>query len=251
LITIDPVAREIVVGERRLPFGSPEAFELMSELWIQSGWDVKHVYSFSWMGRPVIQLPDDMLRVQELIYDLKPDVVLETGIAHGGSLVFYASLLKAMGHGRVIGVDVEIRPHNKTAIDAHELRPLIETVEGDSIAPDTVARVKALIRPGERVLLLLDSKHTRAHVLGELRAYADLVPAGSWIVVADGIMRDVVGAPRTQPEWAHDNPVSAVDDFLAERPEFERAAPPRPFDESEGVGGNLTYFRDGWLRRVR
>ncbi len=251
MITIDPVAREVVVGDRRLPFASPEAFAIVSELWVQAGWDVKHVYSFSWMGRPVIQLPDDMVRVQELIYDVKPDVVLETGIAHGGSLVFYASLLKAMGHGRVIGVDVEIRPHNKAAIDAHELRPLIETVEGDSIAPETVARVKALIRPGERVLLLLDSKHTRAHVLGELRAYADLVPAGSWIVVADGIMRDVVGAPRTQPEWSHDNPVSAVDDFLAEHPEFERADPPRPFDESEGVGQNLTYFRDGWLRRVR
>jgi len=249
-VTIDPAARTVRVGERTLPFADPEAFALVSELWIQAGWDVKHVYTFSWMGRPIIQLPEDLLRLQELIYEVKPDVVLETGIAHGGSLVFYASLLKAMGHGRVVGVDVEIRPANKAALDAHELRPLITAIEGDAIAPETVARVRGTIADGERVLLILDSKHTRDHVAAELRAYADLVPAGSAIVVADGIMRDVVGAPRTSPEWAHDNPVSAVDAFLAERPEFERIAPPRGFDESLGAAA-ATYFRDGWLRRTR
>ncbi len=136
----------------------------------------------------------------------------------------------------MIGVDVEIRPHNKAAIDAHELRPLIETVEGDSIAPETVARVKALIRPGERVLLLLDSKHTREHVLGELRAYADLVPAGSWIVVADGIMRDVVGAPRTQPEWSHDNPVARGRRLPRRAPPVRARRPTSPLRREPGRG---------------
>jgi cephalosporin hydroxylase len=250
-VTIDPVAREVHVGDRRLPFSDPEAFALVSELWIQAGWDAKHVYTFAWMGRPIIQLPEDLLRLQELIYDVKPDVVLETGIAHGGSLVFYASLLKAMGRGRVVGVDLEIRPQNKLAIDSHELRPLITTIEGDAIAPETIARVRSSIAPGERVLLVLDSKHTRDHVVAELRAYADLVAVGSAVVVADGIMRDVVGAPRTSPTWTYDNPVSAVDAFLAERPEFERMMPPRLFDESLGTGAGMTYFRDGWLRRIR
>src|SRR6476620_8360621 len=106
--------------------GSEEAFRILSKAWLRSGWDTKYVYGFSWMGRPVIQLPEDMIRIQELIYAVKPDVVIETGVAHGGSLIFYASLLTAMGRGRVIGVDIEIRPHNRKAIESHEMAHLIE-----------------------------------------------------------------------------------------------------------------------------
>ena len=252
MIGIDMTAREVVAEDgRRLPFASAEAFELISEIWIQAGWDVKYPYAFAWLGRPVIQLPEDLIRLQELIYAVKPDVVLETGIAHGGSLVFYATLLKAMGHGRVIGVDIDIRPHNRRALDAHELRPMIELIEGSSIDPQIVERVRGLIGPDERVLVVLDSSHLRDHVLAELRAYAGLVPVGSYIVATDGIMRDVVGAPRTAPDWSVNNPVTAVDEFLREDPRFERHQPERTFDESLGVGTNLTYFRDGWLRRIR
>jgi len=252
MIGIDMDAREVVAADgRRLPFGSPEAFALISEIWIQAGWDIKYPYAFTWMGRPVIQLPDDLLRVQELIYRVKPDVVLETGIAHGGSLVYYASLLKAMGHGRVIGIDIDIRPHNRAALETHELWPLLELIEASSTDPETIARVRTSIRPGERVFLILDSNHLRDHVLAELRGYADLVAVGSYVVVADGIMRDVAGAPRTGPDWRENNPVAAVDAFLREDPRFERRIPPRTFDESLGVGANLTYFRDGWLCRVR
>ena len=252
MIGIDSAAREVVCEDgRRLPFGSPEAFEVISEIWIQAGWDVKYVYAFTWLGRPVIQLPEDLVRMQELIYEVKPDVVLETGIAHGGSLVFYATVLKAMGHGRVIGVDIEIRPHNRHALETHELRPMIELIEGPSTDPAIVAQVRASIAPGERVLVILDSNHLRDHVLGELRAYADLVSVGSYIVATDGIMRDVVGAPRTGPDWATNNPVAAADLFLREDDRFERRLPERHFDESLGAAKNLTYFRDGWLRRVR
>lgn len=252
MIGVDMDARVVVTDDgRRLPFGSREGFALLSEIWIQAGWDMKYVYAFTWMGRPVIQLPEDLVRVQEAIYAVKPDVVLETGIAHGGSLVYYAALLTAMGHGRVIGVDIEIRPANRVALEAHELADRITLIEGSSTDPQTVDRVRAAIRPGERLLVILDSNHLRDHVLGELRAYADLVAVGSYIIATDGIMRDVAGAPRTGPDWRANNPVAAVDTFLHEDDRFERHLPGRVFDESLGIADNVSYFRDGWLRRVR
>src|SRR5215475_12958960 len=175
LLRIDLDA-ELVAVERdgevlELPFNSPEAFALVSRAWLRCGWDTKYVYSFTWMGRPIIQLPDDLVRIQEVIYRVKPDVIIETGVAHGGSLIFYASLCKAMGHGRVIGVDIEIRPHNRKAIEAHELFPLITLIEGSSTDPNIVTMVKALVKPGEMVLVLLDSNHSKRHVLEELNCY--------------------------------------------------------------------------------
>src|SRR5437016_3207699 len=118
---------------------SREGFELLSELWLKVGWNEKYVYTFSWLGRPVIQLPDDLIRIQEVIHAVRPDVIVESGVAHGGALVYYASLCKLLGQGRVVGVDVEIRPHNRAALEQHPLSPLITLVEGDSVAPETVA----------------------------------------------------------------------------------------------------------------
>ena len=119
----------------------------------------------------MIQLPEDMLRIQEVIYDVNPDVIVETGVAHGGSLIFYASLFTAIGKGRVIGIDIEIRPHNRTALEEHRLRPLISLVEGSSIDEDIVQSVKNQIGSAETVLVLLDSNHLKDHVLAELEAY--------------------------------------------------------------------------------
>src|SRR6185503_4375897 len=172
--------------------GSPEAFRILSQLWLRSGWDNKYVYSFTWMGRPLIQLPEDMLRLQEVIFSLQPDVVIETGVAHGASLVFSASLCKAFGKGRVIGIDIEIRPHNRQAIEAHPLFNLITLIEGSSISPEVVQSVKANVQPNETVLVLLDSCHTKEHVAAELKAYSELVSIGSYIVAMDGIMQDLV-----------------------------------------------------------
>src|SRR6266581_4171607 len=126
--------------KREFPLGSPEGFRVLSDLWLRSGWETKHVYSFTWLGRPIIQLPEDLIRIQEVIYRVQPDVIVETGIAHGGSLVFYASLCKAMGRGRVIGIDIEIRKHNRAAIQAHSLFDLITLVEGSSIDPTVVSQ---------------------------------------------------------------------------------------------------------------
>jgi cephalosporin hydroxylase len=229
--------------------GSPEAFRILSKLWLRSGWDAKYVYSFTWLGRPIIQLPEDLLRLQEVIYRVKPDVIIETGVAHGGSLIFHASLCKAIGKGRVIGVDVEIRPYNRSAIEAHELSSYITLIEGDSIAPSIVEQVKAQVKPGETVMVLLDSNHTRQHVLGELNAYAPLVTQGSYAVAMDGIMEEIVGAPRTQPDWSWNNPRQAALEFVGAHPEFEIAEPAFLFNESR-ITERVTYWPSAFLKRV-
>ena len=234
---------------REYQIGTPEAFRILSKLWLRSGWDVKYVYTFTWLGRPIIQLPEDLLRLQEVIYRLKPDVIIETGVAHGGSLIFYASLCKAIGTGRVIGVDVEIRPHNRSAIEAHELSSYITLIEGDSVAPSIVEQVKAQVKPGETVMVLLDSNHSKAHVLGELNAYAPLVTQGSYAVAMDGIMEDIAGAPRTQPDWTWNNPRQAALEFIAAHPQFEIEEPVFLFNES-GITERVTYWPSAFLKRV-
>jgi cephalosporin hydroxylase len=243
------VIAEGPAGEAVHAIGSPEAFRLISNAWLRAGWDTKYVYSFAWMGRPIIQLPEDVLRIQEVLYRVKPDVVVETGVAHGGSLVFYASLFKAIGKGRVIGIDIEIRPHNRRAIEAHEMKPLISLVEGSSVDPEVVARVRDLIGPDETVLVLLDSNHTKAHVLGELEAYGPLVTPGSYIVATDGIMKQVAGAPRTGPDWTWNNPLDAAREFAARHPEFVLEEPPFPFNEGV-ITERVTYWPQGFLRRI-
>jgi cephalosporin hydroxylase len=230
--------------------GSPEAFSILSRLWLRSGWDTKYVYSFTWLGRPIIQLPEDMMRIQELIYSVRADVIIETGIAHGGSLIFYASLCKAMGRGRVVGIDVEIRPQNRKAIEGHSLFPFITLIEGSSIEPSIVNEVAAQVRPGERTIVLLDSCHTKEHVLEELNAYSPLVSLGSYIVAMDGIMEHVVGAPRTAPDWKWNNPRQAALDFVAANPEFIIEEPPFLFNEGS-ITERVTYWPSAFIKRVR
>jgi len=230
--------------------GSKEAFALISQAWIRSGWDAKYVYSFSWMGRPIIQLPEDMMRIQELIYDLKPNVILETGVAHGGSLIFYASLVRAIGKGRIIGIDIDIRDHNRIAIEEHELSDLISLIEGSSIDDQVLGAARDLIDPGDTVLVLLDSNHSKAHVLEELRMYAKLVTQGSFIVACDGIMQNLNGAPRTQDDWSWNNPQEAVREFLKENEDFELVEPEFLFNESL-ITDRVTYWPNAFLRRTK
>lgn len=252
MITVDLETATVTVDEngRRLTYGlgTPEGFALISRVWLRAGWDTKHVYSFTWLGRPIIQLPEDLMRTQEVIYAVRPTVVIETGVAHGGSLVFYASLLKAMGGGRVIGVDIEIRPHNRRAIETHELADMIALVEGNSTDPAVVERVQAMIQPTDRVFVLLDSNHSRQHVLDELLAYAGLVTPGSYIVAADGIMAHLAGAPRSQADWTWNNPKTAVADFLKTHHDFVAARPPFAFNEGQVVEP-VTYWPGGWLKK--
>ena len=252
MIQIDEAAGTVTVtdgaGTRTYSMDSPEAFSAVSRAWLRCGWDTKYVYGFSWLGRPIIQLPEDLIRIQEVIHRIKPDVIVETGIAHGGSLVFHASLCRALGRGRVIGVDIEIRPHNRTAIEAHDLAPLITMIEGDSIDPAVVEDVRARIQPDETVLAVLDAKHTRDHVLAELRAYGPMITPGSYIVACDGIMEAVAGAPRTEPDWTWNNPKAAVAAFVAGDSRFAIEEPPFPFNEG-AVTERVTYWPSAYVRR--
>ena len=253
MIKIDLQSGVVTVGENgdevKHDIGSREAFEVISKAWLRSGWDNKYVYSFSWFGRPIIQLPEDMIRLQEVIYSVQPDVIIETGVAHGGSLVFYASLCKAMERGRVVGIDIEIRPHNRRAIEAHPLFPLITLIEGSSIDTNVVAQVKAQVNEEETVLVLLDSCHTKEHVLAELNAYAPLVTPGSYILAMDGIMEQVVGAPRTQPDWSWNNPRAAAHEFVTNNPGFVIEQPPFQFNEGN-VLEPVTYWPGAYIKRV-
>jgi cephalosporin hydroxylase len=229
---------------------SKEAFKLISDQWLKVGWIQKYTYTFSWMGRPIIQNPEDMIRAQEVIYLIQPDVIIETGVAHGGSLVFYASLCKAIGRGRIIGVDIEIRRHNRKALESHELFPYITLIEGSSIDPPIVQQVKSLVKEDETVLIFLDSNHTKQHVLAELEAYHDLVSVGSYIVATDGIMKDLYDVPRGKIEWVNDNPASAATEFVQKHPEFVIEQPAWPFNESE-LNENVTYWPGAWVRRLQ
>jgi cephalosporin hydroxylase len=254
MLTIDDRHGQVLVagpdGKARVhAMDTPEAFAAVSAAWLRCGWDVKYVYGFTWMGRPIIQLPEDMFRMQELIWRLQPDVLVETGVAHGGSLIFYASLFAAMNKGRVIGVDIEIRPHNRAAIEAHPLASRITLIEGNSVARATVEAVRAQLHEGETVLVVLDSNHSLEHVAAELSSYAPMVSPGSYIVACDGIMAQVAGAPRTAPDWAWNNPLSATKNFLAGTDEFVLEEPPFAFNEGR-VRDRVTYWPKCFLKRV-
>lgn len=251
-IVIDTDARSLRVeeadGRTEFDLYTPEAFAALSRQWVRVGWAQRYSYAFTWLGRPVIQLPEDLVRTQEAVWATKPDVIVETGVAHGGSLIFYASLLSLMGEGRVIGVDIEIRPPNRQAIEAHPLASRITLIEGSSIEPATVDRVKEAIPRDSRVMVLLDSNHSKAHVRAELEAYAPLVSPGCFIVATDGIMCDLHDVPGGRPDWVWDHATAAAAEFVAAHPEFELVPPPQPFRES-AIQEPVTYWPGGWLRR--
>jgi cephalosporin hydroxylase len=254
-LTIDTQAKSLLVEDdgstRELGLYTDEAFELISHQWLKVGWNQRYPYTFTWLGRPIIQLPEDVLRIQEVVYRVKPDAIVETGVAHGSSLVLYASLLHCMGiRGRVIGVDVEIREKNRKAIEAHELAHMITLVEGDSAAPGTVSRVREAVGEARNVLVVLDSCHTREHVAKELAAYHALVSPGSYIVATDGSMRDLYDVPLGKPEWRHDNPAEAAEEFAREHPEFVLEQPAWGFNESR-LTQNITHWPSAFLRRKR
>lgn len=248
--SIDTDAKMLLTADgRSLDLYGKEAFELISQLWLKTSWNQKYSYTFTWMGRPIIQHPEDTVRLQEVIYSLQPDVIMETGVAHGGSLVFYASLLKAMGkRGRIVGIDIEIRPHNRKAIERHELFEYITLIEGDSVAPDTVEQAAKMIRPADKVLILLDSNHSYAHVTKELEVYHGFVTPGSYIVATDGIMHLVHDVPRGRSAWRTDNPAQAAVDFAKTHPQFVIENPTWNFNES-ALDKPITAWPSAWLKR--
>ena len=248
-LEFDTDAATLSIDGKLQPLYCNSSFRALSDLWLKVGWNQKYTYAFTWLGRPIIQLPEDMIRYQEVVARLQPDVIVETGVAHGGSAVFSASLCRLLGKGRVVAVDIEIRPHNRKAIETHPLADLIALIEGSSTAPTVVEAVKAHIHPGETVLVVLDSNHSYAHVRAELEAYAPLVTPGSYIIATDGLMRNLTDVPRGSPQWARDNPAQAAIDFAAAHAEYVVEQPSWPFNEST-LTDNVTHWPDAWLRRV-
>jgi cephalosporin hydroxylase len=249
MIKIDTEKGIVTYNEKEYGIGTPEAFKIISDAWLRSGWDTKYVYSFAWLGRPVIQLPEDMIRIQEVIFSVQPDVIIETGVAHGGSLIYYATICKAMEKGRIVGIDIEIREHNRHAIENHFLFPYITLIEGSSTDSKTVSQVKDLIKPGEKVLVLLDSNHSYDHVYEELKLYSKLVTPGSYIVSTDGIMEYLVGAPRSSADWGSNNPKKAAEDFVKNHRNFVIEEPNFPFNEGF-ITERVTYWPSAYIKRV-
>ena len=220
----------------------------------------KYSYHFDWLGRPIIQYPQDIVAMQELIWQIRPDLIIETGIAHGGSLIFSASMLAlldvceavesgvvfdpAQTRRKVIGIDIEIRPHNRKAIENHPMSHRIEMIEGSSVDPDIVSLVKEKAKGYERILVYLDSNHTHDHVLAELEAYAPLVSPGSYCVVFDTIIEDMPEGSFPDRPWDKgNNPKTAVWEYLKAHPEFE-------IDKSIQHKLLITVAPDGYLKRI-
>ncbi len=238
-LVIDTAVRTLTADGRTLGLYTREAFELLSREWVRVGWSLQYYLGFTWFGLPVLQLPEDLVRFQAAVYRVRPDVIVETGVFRGGSLMFSATLCEALGNGRVIGIDCAISTSDREAIGGHRLGRRISLVEGDSAAEETLERVAGQIRPGESVMVLLDSCHSKEHVARELELYSRLVTPGSYIIAADGVMRDLTDVPGGQTEWAGDNPFEAAREFAAAHPEFA----------AEGDPGAVSYWPGGWLKR--
>jgi cephalosporin hydroxylase len=193
----------------------------LSNRWMNDTAPYKYTYNFSWMGRPVIQYPQDLMAMQEILWRTRPDLVIETGIAHGGSLVFCASILELLGSGEVLGIDIDIRAHNREAIESHPMARRIRMLEGSSVDEETLRRVREIADGKARVLVVLDSNHTHEHVLRELELYGPLVTEGSYMVVFDTVVEDMPEDAFPDRPWGRgDNPKTAVREYLSRTDRF-------------------------------
>ena len=239
------------VADRIAANGADQPLQAAAHGFMTASIAAKYSYNFSWLGRPIIQYPQDIVAMQELIWSLQPDLIVETGIAHGGSLIFSASMLElnaACGgpsDAQVVGVDIDIRPHNRDAIEAHPMMKRITMIEGSSVAPQVVAAIRARTVGMKTVLVCLDSNHTHDHVLAELEAYAPMTTVGSYCVVFDTVVEDLPKALSGDRPWGPgDNPKTAARKFLATHPEFEID---RRIDRQVLIG----VAPEGYLKRVR
>lgn len=205
----------------------------------------QYSYNFSWMGRPIIQYPQDMIAMQEIIWQVQPDLIIETGIAHGGSILFYASILELIGKGEVLGIDIDIRDHNRREIENHPMYKRVQMIQGSSIEEETVKKVSEIAKGKQTVLVALDSNHTHDHVMKELEYYAPFVTAGSYCVVFDTIVEDLPDDYLPGRPWRKgDNPKTAVSDFLKTNPQFE-------IDESIDNKLLISVAPSGYLKRFK
>jgi cephalosporin hydroxylase len=200
-------------------------------------------YEIDWLGMPVIQTPEDLVLMQELIFKVRPDFIVETGIAHGGGLIFYASVMELMGKGRVIGVDIEIREHNRKAIEAHPLFKRIEIIEGDSTSEAIIQQIRGTIPNNSKVIVCLDSDHTKPHVLNELEMYQSFIAPGGYFVVFDTAIAKLAGQGIEDRKYIGNSPMEAIDEFLQKNGSF---VIDKAFNKLF-----VSSSPDGFLKRIR
>ncbi len=251
---------EAEVANRIAGYAGNDKLRDTAAAFLEASTQPKYSYNFKWLGRPIIQYPQDIVAFQEVVWAVKPDLIIETGIAHGGSLVLSASLLALIDYCEaaeagaaidpakpkrtVLGIDIDIRAHNRAAIGAHPMRSRIETIEGSSIAPEIADQVRARAKGKQRVLVALDSNHTHAHVLEELKLYAPLVTPGSYCIVFDTVIEDLPDGTYPDRPWGKgNNPKTAVWEYLKSHPEFS-------IDRSIHEKLLITVASDGYLKRV-
>ncbi|GAB4513843.1 MAG: cephalosporin hydroxylase family protein [Roseibium sp.] len=259
--TSDPIRDFEIDREHRISgYAGEDSWRAASLDWLKTAFDRKYMYNFAWAGRPIIQLPSDMVAFQEIVLETKPDLIIETGIAHGGSLIMSASLLAMLDYcdavenggvvdpktakRRVLGIDIDIRSHNRAAIEAHPMASKIEMFEGSSIEEDMIRRVRDYAKGFDKVLVCLDSNHTHDHVLAELNAYADMATKGSYCLVFDTVIEDLPEDTFPDRPWAPgNNAKTAVHAFLKSHPEFR-------IDAQVNDKLMISAAPDGWLKRV-
>jgi len=234
------------VNENILKQAENDALKKSAAVFLQESTNSKYSYNFSWMGRPIIAYPQDMIAMQEIIWQVKPDLIIEAGIAHGGSIVYYASLLELIGgDGLVVGVDIDIRKHNRDLIEAHPMMKRIKMIEGSSISPEIASQVYDIAKSKKNIMVCLDSNHTHDHVLEELRLYAPLTTVGSYCVVFDTVVEDLPQNQYPDRPWeVGNNPKTAVFEYLKTNKDFE-------IDRSIDNKILISVVPDGYLKRVK
>jgi len=252
VMSSDPIKQfELERDARIVSLSKDLEFKERSRAWLEESMRKSYVYNFSWLGRPIIQNPIDIIAMQEIIWSVKPDLIIETGVAHGGSILFSASMLELNAqcggpvNAQVVGIDIDIREHNRKAIEQHSMAKRITMIQGSSIDPIVIDQVKAIAKDAEKILVCLDSNHTHEHVLTELNAYASLTSIDSYCVVFDSFIEDVPADVFNNRPWGPgNNPKTAVWEFLKLHPEFE-------IDSSIHNKLLITVAPDGYLKRIK
>jgi len=225
--------------------GKDTSLKKLTRSWFLKSSKFEYSYHFNWLGRPIIQFPQDIIAIQEIIWNVKPDLIIETGIAHGGSLIFSASILELIGHGEVLGIDIEIRPHNRKAIEEHFLSKRIKMIEGSSIEKETISKVEKTVQGKKKILVILDSNHTHEHVIAELQHYSKFVNKDSYLIVLDTIIEDMPQNFFKDRPWNKgNNPKTAVHEFLKKNQRFK-------IDKEIDTKLLITVAPDGYLKCIK
>lgn len=236
---------ELERSERVNSYKNHDEFIKLGKSFLEESMPLKYSYNFSWLGRPIIQYPQDIIAMQEIIWDVKPDLIIETGIAHGGSLILYASILELIGNGKVLGIDIDIREHNQKEIEEHSMNKRIIMLEGSSVSEEIFKQVEKFCTSQEKILVCLDSNHTHDHVLKELEFYSQFVSINSYLVIFDTLIEDIPDEySKNRPWGVGSNPKTAVHEFLKNRDDF---VIDRQFENKMII----TTAPDGFLKRVK